>query len=137
MAEYKGGTGVEPKEKIRRHWRWAPALVWMGVIFYLSSRTGEEIQSMFPMFERLDWGHFAAYFILGLAYWFALQAYKLNEWQRKGLAVLFSFLYGISDEIHQAFVPGRHPDPFDVVNDVIGATLAMVVVYLCQKYRKK
>ncbi|MDQ0339814.1 VanZ family protein [Caldalkalibacillus uzonensis] len=122
--------------QIVKHWRWIPAIAWMGLIFYLSSRTGEEIQSMFPMFDRLDWGHFVAYFILGLAYWFALQGYALNEWKRKGWAVLLSFCYGVSDEIHQAFVPGRHPDPLDVVNDVLGATLAMLMVYGWRKWRK-
>jgi len=36
------------------------------------------------------------------------------------LAFAIAFLYGVSDEIHQYFVPGRHPDVLDVVADASG-----------------
>ena len=39
------------------------------------------------------------------------------------LAILASFLYGISDEIHQAFVPMRSCDVFDALFDLLGAVL--------------
>jgi VanZ family protein len=34
-------------------------------------------------------------------------------------------LYGVSDEIHQAFVPLRTPDVRDVIADATGAALAL------------
>jgi VanZ family protein len=37
------------------------------------------------------------------------------------LAVLMSFAYGITDELHQSFVPGRHADPWDLVKNLAGA----------------
>jgi VanZ family protein len=39
------------------------------------------------------------------------------------LSVCFATLYGISDEIHQAFVPGRHLDGMDAVANFIGSVL--------------
>jgi VanZ family protein len=35
-------------------------------------------------------------------------------------------LYGVVDEVHQAFVPGRSPDLLDVVADATGAAIAAV-----------
>ena len=37
--------------------------------------------------------------------------------------------YGIGDEIHQAFVPGRSADPFDALADVIGAAIGAAAVW--------
>jgi VanZ family protein len=45
------------------------------------------------------------------------------------LAVALTTIYGISDEIHQAFVPPRQPDALDVMADGIGATLAAATMY--------
>jgi len=44
------------------------------------------------------------------------------------IVVILCVLYGISDEYHQSFVPGRSPDLLDIRNDTIGAVLAMIVV---------
>ena len=49
----------------------------------------------------------------------------------KGLvAVLLALAYGISDEIHQSFTPGRSPDVMDVVADTIGAGVGVAAVVL-------
>jgi VanZ family protein len=36
-------------------------------------------------------------------------------------------MFGLSDEIHQYFVPGRNMDPLDLLTDAIGAALALWV----------
>jgi VanZ family protein len=43
-------------------------------------------------------------------------------------AILFALLYGIGDEIHQSFVPGRTASPWDALADLLGATLAMLAI---------
>jgi VanZ family protein len=44
---------------------------------------------------------------------------------RRGLlAVVLATLYGVTDEVHQAFVPGREPHWADVLADAAGALLA-------------
>jgi VanZ family protein len=42
------------------------------------------------------------------------------------IALVATTLYAVSDELHQAFVPGRHPDPLDLVCDVAGAALGLL-----------
>jgi VanZ family protein len=39
-----------------------------------------------------------------------------------------SSLYGISDELHQSFVPGRTPDVHDWIADTWGAAVAIGVL---------
>jgi VanZ family protein len=43
---------------------------------------------------------------------------------------VLSFLYGLSDEVHQMFTPGRSPDILDVVADTAGASLGVAAVAL-------
>jgi VanZ family protein len=43
-------------------------------------------------------------------------------------AVVIAGAYGITDEIHQAFVPTRDPNAFDLLADVIGASAAALVL---------
>ncbi|WP_134704263.1 VanZ family protein [Ammoniphilus sp. YIM 78166] len=114
-------------------WRWLPAAGWMGVIFYLSSRTGSELQGMFPFFNSFNFGHVVAYFILSIFFYWALYPFRSGKIDIRLLSVGLCLLYGISDEWHQSFVPGRMPDLFDIVNDVIGASLGMLAVTFFQK----
>lgn len=118
----------------RRLARFAPAVAWMGVIFYLSSRTGDELGSIVPFFQRLfpamqsfDWGHFVAYFILALLLDFGFGP-KAHQWRMKLLIILLCVLYGVTDEYHQSFVDGRMPDIIDIRNDGIGAALAVLLL---------
>lgn len=45
--------------------------------------------------------------------------------QPKRAALLLAIAYAVSDELHQAFVSGRHPDPLDVGFDAAGALVAL------------
>lgn len=102
--------------------RWTAVVAWMGLIFIVSA------QPKLPfVFARPDLqdvvGHFLAYAILaGLLRW-ALAgsgAKQVGFW-----AFALTLLYAFSDEFHQAFVPGRHPDPFDILTDALGAAAAL------------
>jgi VanZ family protein len=42
------------------------------------------------------------------------------------LAITITFLYGVTDEIHQSFVPGRHPDPWDLLKNLAGAVAGAI-----------
>lgn len=120
--------------RYRRLLRFLPAVAWMSVIFALSSRTGDELntllpwfQKMFPFMEDFNWGHFVSYFILALTIDYGIGAKADHIWM-KAVIVLLSGLYGITDEIHQSFVGGRMLDPLDLRNDLIGAALCMAVI---------
>ncbi len=124
------------KRIFERSVRWGPAVIWMGVIFALSHRTATDLESWLPWFQRLipgmngfDWGHFAAYFVLAitLAWGFG----KLHaSWRSRIAIAVICLVYGISDEAHQHFVEGRHPDWKDLRNDMIGAAAALLVLAL-------
>jgi len=43
------------------------------------------------------------------------------------LVVILATLYGISDEVHQAFVPGRNASPLDVTADGLGGLMGAVI----------
>lgn len=114
--------------------RWMPAIGWMGVIFYLSHQPATELEKILPYFNRFfpamqsfNWGHFIAYFILGLFLFWALLE-RFNHLRGKIVIILLCMLYGVTDEIHQLFVAGRHFDWLDIRNDAIGAALAMLFV---------
>lgn len=115
---------------------WFPALAWVGIIFFLSSRTGNELYRAFPFITDFNWGHILAYFILAIFIFFALYhtvKSKHISWWVLGLCLI----YGISDEIHQAFVPTRFPDTGDIIRDMLGALFAILLIqcFLKKKYK--
>lgn len=101
-----------------------PMLLVMGTIFFLSHQPGAKL----PLpgwfgFDKLL--HMAAYAVLAAAMAYALpRRYLSSRPGRAGiLIVLFCFLYGLSDEFHQSFIPGRQPSLGDLAADTIGALL--------------
>lgn len=107
--------------------RIGPALLVMGAIFLLSSR------STLPKPESISGeifsiaGHLGAFGVLAIALWWALGLADLPPRQRVLLAFVGAVLYGVSDEWHQSFVPGRYPDWRDIATDAIGAAVALWV----------
>lgn len=103
---------------------WAPAILYMGLIWTLSSMS-LDVPSL-DRFPLRDKGvHFLEYGGLG----FLLAHATFRTWPRKSrlrtaaLAVLITVLWGVLDEIHQAFIPARSPEMFDLVADAAGATV--------------
>jgi VanZ family protein len=43
--------------------------------------------------------------------------------------IVFAGLYGISDEIHQLFVPNRSFELLDILSDISGAALFQIAYY--------
>ncbi|KKM09906.1 hypothetical protein SY88_17195 [Clostridiales bacterium PH28_bin88] len=111
---------------------WAPALVWMGIIFFLSGRTADELGGWFPFLPDLNWGHLVGYLVLAVLVRFALKRTVATP-RPGGWAVLIGVLYGISDEFHQYFVPSRSPDVKDLAVDAVGALLGVLLVSWLEK----
>ena len=116
--------------------RFLPAIIMMCAIFYFSSRTGDDLNTLLPFFQKFfpglggfDWGHFVAYFLLGLAFIWAVTdgSYSIMH---KIIAIILCLLYGLTDEFHQIYVPGRASDWLDIRNDVIGGSIAMLFISL-------
>lgn len=97
----------------------------MGIIFFLSHQTGDSLHlPSLPGIDKL--AHLLAYGVLAATILFAFNERWKSE--RPGTTVLvttiFCILFGISDEIHQSFVPGREPSLLDLAADGAGAALA-------------
>ncbi|MBZ4668446.1 MAG: hypothetical protein PWP07_526 [Epulopiscium sp.] len=113
---------------------WIPSIIWMIIIFILSSMTGSDLQRTFPFFSDFNWGHFVAYFVLAITYYWALRR-KVKHPKIFFVIIFLSVLYGITDEFHQYFTPSRVPDVNDLLADAIGASLAAILLSIWQKKR--
>jgi len=99
-----------------------PVVAWLGLIFFLSSRPDLPhpesgwLDNLFGMgAHTLEYGVLAA-----------LLSRALAGRMRGGLLVfVLAFLYALSDEFHQSFVPGRTPDPLDLLFDSLGSLLGL------------
>jgi len=100
-------------------WAWGPALIWMAVTFYLSHQSGIAIPLGAPDYMA----HGVGYAGLGALLMRALAGGRLSamSWRWVLVATLLGGLYGVSDEFHQSFVPGRYPSLSDVVADTVGS----------------
>jgi len=108
----------------RRLVDWLPALLYMGLIFMLSSQSNLPAPYEFPESDKVF--HVLAYAPLGF-----LMVYALSRSTSSANLIFFgaflAFLYGLTDEIHQAFVPGRDASALDVMADGAGAMIGSSV----------
>ena len=115
---------------------WLPVGVWMGAIFWLSSQP--HLPSM-PIIGAIDWGdkieHAIAYGIGGWLTWRALGG-RMSGWRRVIVAIVIASAYGLTDELHQHFVPPREFDVFDLTADSVGAAIATFALALGAKPRR-
>jgi hypothetical protein len=106
----------------RTRWAWWATLTWAAVLFALSASPGGDgsfdFAWRFPGDDKLV--HLGLYAVLGAL----LRAAS----GRIGWAIGLASAYGITDEIHQAFVPGRQADPLDWLADTAGAALGALLV---------
>lgn len=114
----------------RRFLAWLPALAWAGLIFIISAQPKETFQRLGFTGQALSvGGHLIVYFVLMILLVIALRAStNLPNKQVYLLAFLIVAIYGLSDEYHQSFVPGRTPTLVDWLVDLIGAGLALLVL---------
>ena len=113
-----------------------PMIIVMGTIFFLSSKPGDEIH--LPAFAYSDLvAHVIAYAALGVTVCFALKDDFRKSQPLKAcvFTVAFCTLYGISDEFHQYFVPGRFVSILDVCADTFGGVLASVTWLFVRRFR--
>ena len=95
-------------------------------------------------------GHFTEYLLLGAALANALRftpwtifernatahpAGMLGDFPAPLIALIFSSLYGVSDEFHQIFTPSRSCDPMDWLVDTCAAAIGAAIVWAILKNR--
>ena len=104
-----------------------PAAGYAALIFTLSS-FALDIEELRPVFTYDKLLHLVEYYILGylLMRIFTTSDVSLLAASPVAAAILVGSAYGLSDEIHQYFVPGRDCSFLDVLFDAAGATLAAI-----------
>ena len=114
----------------------APALVYAGVIFYLSAQPNplpflpRSIFSHDKLLHVIEYGGLGSLLAWGLA--------SMGTPPRRALflALAIASVYGASDEIHQYFVPNRECDVFDWMADTLGAALGASVAIAVLRRRR-
>lgn len=104
---------------------WGPVLAEAALLFYLSSLRR-------VVFVERGWdkaAHAGAYAVLAAlvirAFHGGLVPLRLRPTL---LAVGVTMLYGITDEVHQVFVPGRDASVLDLLADLTGALIAVAIL---------
>lgn len=102
--------------------RWLAPVSVASAIFAASSLSPGEIPSGFlAVPDKL--GHFVEYLLLAAS----LVPAVGGTWPERSLifkvtlSVVAAFVFGISDELHQAQVPGRDPSGLDLIADAAGS----------------
>ena len=95
-----------------------------------------QVPEQFPLTDKIV--HVFEYSLLGILVARALL--NTTPWTRRIVflvAIMVCFLYGLTDEYHQSFVPGRDSSIFDALADFFGANIgAGVYLLILSKYFK-
>jgi len=130
-----------------RFWRYGPLIIWAALIFVGSSdllsasRTSGLLVRLFPSVSESTLGaiqflirkgaHFTEYAILAFL---AARAFRSSsrEFLRVKwfwVSLLLVFVYSLSDEFHQSFVPTRTGSIYDSLIDSAGGLVGLLFVW--------
>ena len=111
---------------------WLPPFLWALIIFLLSS------QGVLPSFTEVlhdfifkKLAHITVYAVLYILLYRAVTGtFRPLEHDRNWkIAFSLCFVYAISDELHQMFVPGRYGTIRDIGYDMLGAGIILLRQY--------
>ena len=146
---------------MKKYYLFGFVLFWMILIYYFSQQTVFEsirlsrvvtmvftniLDTFFPDFVfEVEYihhivrklAHFTIYLILGVLVSYLLNIGKVKEWKIIILAVICCLLFAISDETLQLFIYGRGAQLTDVLIDIAGASLGIIIVYISRKTLNK
>ncbi len=119
------------------------SVVWMGVLFYLSS-LAPDFKLPFvstncfllndnvtpKIFHFINFGILSLLYLCGMKKGIRLSDAKLRVFI---LSLLVSVFYAAVDEYHQSFVPGRHPLVTDVFIDASGAFTFLFAIFFLRR----
>lgn len=136
----------------------------MGLIFSFSNDTGVEstkksdgfiikvvenvLRKDLSSVEKEKWinclvvpvrkgAHIGVYFVLGILICSFISEFMIVNYKTIILAIIITFLYACSDEVHQLMIAGRSGQISDVIIDTIGASVGVIsfsfIVRKCSK----
>lgn len=111
---------------------WIPIVIWALVIFTFSSQPSTRA-------SQIHWQDFiikksAHMFVFGVLCGFIYRALtntfsKLPVKTAGYISIVCAAFYGMSDEFHQMFTPGREPTLRDVGFDTLGAIITIFIIW--------
>lgn len=114
-------------------------ITWLLVIFFLSHQPGNgpgELLAWLPG-EVKNLLHIPSFGLLAFLIWHSLKE-RLSQTFTLNLTTLsLVLLYGVLDEWHQSFIPGRVSSISDIVNDLIGGMLAITITTMFLRYNSE
>lgn len=141
---------------------WLPIVLWFALIFIASSDTqssqrssriiGPLLRWLFPEMAEETIGlvvlfvrkcaHLTVFGVLALLFWRAFRKPVRGDtrpwsWSEARNSLIGVFVYAITDEVHQAFVPSRQGSALDVVIDTLGGAAALLALWVCGRWRRK
>lgn len=150
-------NNVQSNQKMQIANAWITVLLWMIVIFYLSSQTAQAsnqfsrtvtslmlkiigvfrkitletstTQNWFDLMNNTvrEYAHGTIYFILALFVCNAFSKSGLRGWKLYTFSFIFCAAYAILDELHQISVPGRGAELEDFLTDCTGALMGLAL----------
>lgn len=103
---------------------WLPPVIWGSIIFSFSSlHTISTTDFYLGDFLLKKTAHIMEYGIFATLLHRALVNSNVKKEKAMWMAVLIALIYGVTDEFHQSFTPGRTPTLRDILIDTAGATL--------------
>ena len=109
---------------------WLPLIAYCLLIYIQSAHPSPEELPSFKLMDKIL--HFVAYGVMGILFYRAYQTLRIrNQLQLLVfLSIVSTSLYGVSDEIHQYFVPDRHAAFSDVIADILGAVCGVYLYHV-------
>lgn len=112
----------------------ALAVAWAGLVFWLSSRPDLPLSvGLVPGADKFL--HAGAYAVLGALLTLATAGARFSGRRAVVIAAALASLYGVTDELHQSFVPGRDTSAGDWAADTLGAAAGAALAIAAMRRR--
>ncbi len=128
-------------------------ILWCVIIFLLSNATGDKstrdseriISKIYnkithnrlktQTLEKLNiilrkCMHAVVFCILEILIFLCLRTFGVHNWKLSIMSIVLASLYACSDEFHKKFVEGRHCDFIEVLIDIVGAFIGVILMNL-------
>ena len=131
MARRAGKRPLLPKRWHLFLSAWIPALLWAALIFYVSSLPGDRLHRLWAWAPSYIILHSLEYLILGALVYraFALTRPALGYDRLALFSWSATAVYAFSDEFHQSFVPLREAAGGDILADLLGAIIGVILFH--------
>jgi len=123
-------------EKRRKALVFIPLIVYWIILFTATTLPMKELPSI-ALGDKVN--HFSAYLLLSVMLFLTLIFQRRNILLQKyaaQFALLIASVYGVLDEIHQLFIPGRSAEVLDWAADTGGALIGVIIITILMKKYK-